>query len=294
MYGWRFRLPARDHDGTVCLNPQRRVHTVQHNDDFQQVKASAGPTGRRKALLDYLLPAGSAQVEELADHFGVSRMTVHRDLRLLEEQGIVRRVHGGVTVRSSSLADSTILYRARLADAEKDALARAAAELVEPGQAVILDDSTTVGHLAAHLVDCKPLTVITSSLTIIDTLKDAPGIETICLGGHYNARFNAFFGYLCEQAVGSLRANTLFMSTSTILGLIAFHQQEEVVKTKRALMEAADRKILLIDSSKFGKTSLIKLAMLTEFDQVITDSGLSQADADALLKDGVKLTIVET
>jgi DeoR/GlpR family transcriptional regulator of sugar metabolism len=266
---------------------------VQHNDDFQQVKASAGPTGRRKALLDYLLPAGSAQVEELADHFGVSRMTVHRDLRLLEEQGIVRRVHGGVTVRSSSLADSTILYRARLADAEKDALARAAAELVEPGQAIILDDSTTVGHLAAHLVDCKPLTVITSSLTIIDTLKDAPGIETICLGGHYNARFNAFFGYLCEQAVGSLRANTLFMSTSTILGLIAFHQQEEVVKTKRALMEAADRKILLIDSTKFGKTSLIKLAMLTEFDLVITDSGLAPSDADALLKDGVKLSIVE-
>ena len=84
------------------------------------------------------------------------------------------------------------------------------------------------------------------------------------------------------------------MSTSTVLGLTAYHQQEEVVKTKRALMEAADRKVLLIDSTKFGKTSLIKLASLTEFDQVITDSGISAAEADALRKDGVNLTVVET
>ena len=253
----------------------------------------AGPVRRRRALLDYLLPAGSAQVDELADHFGVSRMTVHRDLKILEEQGIVRRVHGGVTVRSSNLADSTILYRSRLADSEKDALARAAVERVEPGQAVILDDSTTAVHVAAHIVSRKPLTVISSSLSVIETLKDAHGIETICLGGHYNPRFNAFFGYFCEQAVGSLRANILFMSTSTVLGSTAYHQQEEVVKVKRALMDAADSKVLLIDSSKFGRTALIRLAALTEFDEVITDNGLPQEDADALRKDGVNLRVVE-
>ena len=160
-------------------------------------------------------------------------MTVHRDLKILEEQGIVRRVHGGVTVRSSNLADSTILYRSRLADTEKDALARAAVERVEPGQAVILDDSTTAVHLATHLVSRTPLTIIGSSLSVIDALKDARGIETICLGGHHNPRFNTFFGYFCEQAVGSLRANILFMSTSTVFGATAYHQQEEVVKVKR-------------------------------------------------------------
>ena len=83
------------------------------DDRTRNVKPSSGPVGRRKALLDYLLPNGSAQVDELAAHFGVSRMTVHRDLKVLEEQGIVRRVHGGVTVHSSNLADSTILYRSR-------------------------------------------------------------------------------------------------------------------------------------------------------------------------------------
>ena len=267
---------------------------VDFDDDVRRsTRPSVGPTGRRKALLEYLLPVGSAQVDELADHFNVSRMTVHRDLKMLEEQGIVRRVHGGVTVRSSNLADSTILYRSRLADREKDALARGAAELVEPGQAIILDDSTTAVRVASRLVGIQPLTVITNSLTVVDKLKDTHGIETICLGGHYNARFNGFFGYVCEQSVRALRANILFMSTSTVLGAVAYHQQEEVVKTKRALMEAADRRVLLIDSSKFGKTALIKLAALNEFDLVITDSGIPPADADTLRQNGVQLRIVE-
>ena len=256
-------------------------------------KPASGGGARRKALLDFLLPAGSAQVDELATHFGVSRMTVHRDLKFLEEQGIVRRVHGGVTVRSSSLVESTILYRSRLCDAEKQAMARAAVEMVEPGQAIILDDSTTICHMGPLLVGCKPLTVITNCLTVIDTLKDAHGIETLCLGGHYNARFNAFFGYVCEQAVASLRANTLFMSTSAVFAGTAYHQQEEVVKTKWALMHAVERRVLLVDSSKFGKTALIKLAGLTEFDLVITDSGIAPVDAEALRNSGVQLRIVE-
>jgi DeoR/GlpR family transcriptional regulator of sugar metabolism len=263
------------------------------DDGLHVVRPSAGPTGRRKALLDYILPLGSAQVDELADHFGVSRMTVHRDLKILEEQGIVRRVHGGVTVRPSNLVDSTILYRSRLADREKDALARAAVDLVEPGQAIILDDSTTALRVAGELVTRQPLTVITNSLTVVDKLKESRGIETICLGGHYNPRFNGFFGYVCEQSVASLRANILFMSTSTVLGATAYHQQEEVVKTKRALMEAADKRILLIDSSKFGKTALIKLAALSEFDLVMTDSGIAASDAEALRKAGVELRVVE-
>ncbi len=262
------------------------------DDRPRNVKPSSGPVGRRKALLDYLLPVGSAQVDELAAHFGVSRMTVHRDLRVLEEQGIVRRVHGGVTMRSSSLVESTILYRSRLADAEKEALAHAAAEMVEPGQAIILDDSTTVSRMAPLIVACKPLTVITNSLTVIDMLKGAHGIETVSLGGHYNPKFNAFFGYICEQSVATLRANTLFMSTSTVFGATAYHQQEEVVKTKRALMDAVDRRVLMVDSSKFGITALIKLANLNEFYTVITDSGIAAADAETLRKSGVQLRIV--
>lgn len=252
-----------------------------------------GATERRRQIFDYVLRAGSAQTDELAARFAVSRMTVHRDLNMLAEQGGVRRVHGGVTVRSSNLIESTFLYRSRLAEREKEAVARAAAEMIEPGQAIIVDDSTTAGRLTAFIPGRKPLTVITNSLTVIENLKDAHGIEIICLGGHYNPRFNAFFGYVCEQAVSSLRANILFMSTSTVLGDCAYHQQEEVVKMKRALMAEADQRVLLVDSTKFGITALIRLANLTEFDRVITDSGISPSEAEMLRQKGVKLQIAQ-
>lgn len=247
---------------------------------------------RRRALIEYVFRAGSAQVEELASHFGVSRMTIHRDLDILDTQGIVRKVYGGVTVRASNLVESNVLYRSHVSEREKQALAQAAAEMIEPGQAIIVDDSTTAAHLASFIPARKPLTVITNSLTMIEQIKDTHGVKTICLGGDYNPRFNAFFGYMCEQSIASLRANTLFMSTSTAYGGAAYHQEQDVVKTKRALMAAVDRRILMLDSSKFGMTALIKVAALSEFDVVLTDSGIPRAEADALRKDGVKLRIV--
>ena len=261
--------------------------------DKPEAEGSLKPSGRRRILLEHVLRTGSAQLDELAAQFGVSRMTVHRDLDALASQGIVRRVHGGVTVRSSNLVESNFLYRSRLAEREKQAIAFAAAELVEPGQAIIIDDSTTAGRLTSFIPARKPLTVITNSVTVVEQLKESHGIETICLGGRYNPRFNAFFGYVCEKAISSLRANTLFMSASTVFSGVAYHQQEDVVKTKRALMGVADKRVLLVDSSKFGVTALIRLAELSEFDVVLTDSGVAPTEAEMLRQNGVNLRIVQ-
>ena len=108
-------------------NVHRRINGTDahamHNSNGDSVDTetddkAAKPKERQRVLIDYVLRLGSARIDELASHFGVSRMTVHRDLTALEEQGVVRRVHGGVTVRSSNLVESTFLYRARLADRE--------------------------------------------------------------------------------------------------------------------------------------------------------------------------------
>lgn len=246
---------------------------------------------RRQMLLDHIMKAGSAQVDELAAQFAVSRMTVHRDLDVLVEQGLVRKVHGGVTMHPSSLVESNLIYRSQLAAKEKAAIARAAAAYIEPGQAIILDDSSTVAALVYHLPALKPLTVITNSLGVIDRLKDAHGVKTLCLGGDYNPRFNAFFGLLCEQAIASLRANTLFMSTSAVIGSLAYHQEEDVVKAKRALMAAVDRRILLVDSTKFAMTALNRLAGLSDFDLIITDEGIGPAQVAALRDENINVVV---
>ena len=248
---------------------------------------------RRKLMLELIIRAGSAQVEDLASRFGVSRMTIHRDLDALTERGMVRKQHGGVTLHESGSVESSFSYRTHLAERQKSAIARAAAALVHPGESVILDESTTTLCIAPHLSAKGPLTVITNGIAMIDRLKEAHGIRLISIGGTYNARLNAFFGLICETTMASLRANVLFMSTSAVDGDAAYHQDEEVVKTKRAFMASARRKVLMVDSSKFGVTALNRMAGLDAFDAVITDAGLPEPERDRLREAGAALTVVD-
>ncbi|MCK0770185.1 DeoR/GlpR family DNA-binding transcription regulator [Chromohalobacter canadensis] len=241
-----------------------------------------GAPARRQAMLDYLIQAGSAQVDELAERFGVSRMTVHRDLDSLSEQGMVNKQHGGVTTRSSSVFESNFALRSHIAAREKQALARAALEEIAPGQAVMLDDSTTASELASLLPTREPLTVITNGLESIGRLKAASGIKLITLGGDYQPRFNATFGLLCEQTLANLRASVAVLSASAILGTTAYVQDPAVTQIKRAQMAAAERRILLIHSAKFGHSALHRLADLSEFDLVLIDAGLSAEHRAAL------------
>ena len=246
---------------------------------------------RRRQVLDAVAEAGSAQVDELASRFAISRMTVHRDLDDLAGRGLVRKVHGGATTRSSALVESDIASRHTVAEAEKQAIAGLAAGFIEPGQAIIIDDSTTAAALVPLLPALGPLTVLTNSLGAIQALAGMHGIKIICLGGSYLPTYHAFFGLVCEQAIASLRASTLFMSASTVIGHAAYHQEELVVKTKRALMRIADRRILMVGSAKFGMTALNRLADLSEFDVVLSDSGLDPQRRTDLVNAGIDLRI---
>jgi DeoR/GlpR family transcriptional regulator of sugar metabolism len=257
------------------------------------IRSARAIENRRKLMLEQIMRSGSAQVEDLASRFGVSRMTVHRDLDALAERGTVRKQHGGVTLHETGSVESSFSYRTHLAERQKLAIARAAAALIQPGQSVILDESTTTLCMVPHLSSKTPLTVITNGLAMIDTLKEAHGIRLIGLGGTYNTRLNAFFGLICETTVASLRAGLLFMSTSAIDGGYVYHQDEEVLKTKRAFMASAARSILIADSSKFGATALNRMAGLDAFDAVITDSGLAEPAREQLRDAGTALTIVD-
>lgn len=247
---------------------------------------------RRQTLLNHMIQVGSAQVEDLASLLKVSKMTVHRDLDALAEQGIIRKVHGGATVQPTNQIESNLMYRTHIASNTKRAIARAAAAHVTSGQAIIIDDSTSTASIPQFLAHTTPLTVITNSLTVVDGLKGRYGTKIICLGGDFNPKFNAFFGLLCEQSVSTLHANTLFMSTSAVVGTDAYHQEQDVVKTKRALMNAVDRRVLLVDSNKFNMTALNKLAPLTSFDLVITDDGISPETESILKQAKINLQIV--
>lgn len=248
---------------------------------------------RHDALTELVLSAGSMRIEELAEIFGVSTMTVHRDLDTLDAKGILRKSRGVATAVATSLFESSPDYRARQHQAAKKAVARAAFSLVEPGQAVILDDSTTVLHLAEMLPQRQPLTVITNFQRIMTAMVGHPGIALIALGGQYYQWCDAYMGALTISALRALRADVLFMSTPGITDDICFHQHHEGALVKRAMFDSAARRILCVDNSKFTQRALHAHIALTEFDAVIVDSGIGHADLSRLQDKGINVIVAE-
>lgn len=240
------------------------------------------PADRQSELADLVMREGSVSPQQISEIFGVSLMTAHRDIDQLVKAGMVQKYYGGVTALPSAVFDSSIHFRSRSARAEKAAIARTAATLVEPGMVVLLEDSTTTLALAHELVDVAPLTVITNFPAIIDVLKGHDEIRLIMLGGVYSAGHDAYLGLPCIDAVGRVRADIHFSSTSAMSTTQAFHSEQDVVLVKRAMMSVSTRSVLLMDHHKIGRAALHSLAPLTEFTDLIVDDGTEPETLAAL------------
>ena len=248
---------------------------------------------RRDAIAEHISQVGYARLDEIAERFAISRMTVHRHVEALAKQGMVRKLHGAVTVQPSALYESAFRFRASVAVEEKRALANAALAYVEAGQAIMLDDSTTATMLADRLVEVAPLTVVTNSVAAAQTLQAVEEIDLISLGGSYNRIYHAYVGLVCEQAISRLCVHTLFLSASAAQGAQAYIQDQQIVRIKQAMMAVAQRRILMLDHHKFERVALHALGELSAFDIVLTTSELGPARVDALRKAGVAIEVVK-
>ena len=248
---------------------------------------------RRQGLMtEYLLERGSVPIKDLAKQFDVSLITIHRDLDELERQGVLMKLRGRVTAQPSSFFDSNVRYRLRAARKEKEALARFALRQVEPGQSVMLDESTTALMLAKLLPEKAPLTVITNFSLVLDELDGVRGIDLILLGGQYLPALDAFGGAVCEAALSAVRADVLFMSTSAVSDCLALHQDQEIMRGKRAMMASSKHRVLLVDHTKFDKVALHRLAHLRDFDLVVTDTGTDSTELAKLREASVPFEVV--
>ncbi|MCE0505848.1 DeoR/GlpR family DNA-binding transcription regulator [Roseivivax sp. GX 12232] len=226
---------------------------------------------RRQMIAEAVMEAGTMRIEDLAARYDISLMTAHRDLDDLAERGLLRKTRGIVSAAPTSLIEASDVYRAVRQSEEKAAIAAAALEFVEPGQAIFMDDSTTVGQMAPLLAAKTPLTVITNSLRLMTELSDVRDVTLLGLGGQFHKWCHAFMGRMTTNEIGRLRADTLFMSISAIIDDIVFHQSPEMVDTKRAMFDSAKRRILLADHTKFERRALHGLVALRDFDAVIVD-----------------------
>lgn len=238
----------------------------------RQRKADA----RQRLIAEHVVAQGSSSPQELSSAFGVSIMTIHRDLEVLERRGVVRRFHGGVTAQPSGVFEAQMSYRMMTGIEEKGSIAAAALRFVEPGMSVLLDDSTTVMHMIPGIAERTPLHVATTFLEGLRQLSQIAAkaqLTVIGLGGVYDVPHDSFVGMQCIEQVKGIQADALFMSTSAISTTDAFHQEERIVALKRAMVQAATRRYLLVDHTKLGRVALHKIVPLDMFDLIITDAG---------------------
>ncbi|NGM13883.1 DeoR/GlpR family DNA-binding transcription regulator [Verrucosispora sioxanthis] len=247
---------------------------------------------RHAAILDRVRVTGGVRVGELAAEFGVSEMTVRRDLDLLHERGLLAKVHGGATVAGAT-DEPGFQAKSVRQQAEKTAIAARAAQLVRPGAAIALSAGTTTAELARHLVDVPALTVVTNSLPVADILHErGRADQTVVLTGGVRTPSDALVGPLAVGAVRTLHLDLLFLGVHGITERTGFTTPNLTeAETNRALVAAADRLVVLADHTKWQTVGISAIADLGTADVLVTDDRLTP-QARRVLSDRVGELIV--
>lgn len=228
------------------------------------------PAQRRQEILR-AVRSGATHVADLATSFGVSEMTVRRDLLELARDGKIERVRGGALSASDEPPfEKTAVERL---DA-KDRIGAAAAALVEDGQTVMVDIGTTTLQAARHLHG-RNITVVTSSLAVYEELVPDPAIELVLPGGVVRRNYRSLVGVLAEDTLRQLRADVCFLGTSAVDHELGVWDSTMVeVPIKRAMIAASRCVALLADADKFSSAGLVRVCDASAIHHVVTDGPL--------------------
>jgi len=251
---------------------------------------------RQTLILERVREQGGVRVTDLVRELGVSDMTVRRDLELLDERGLIEKVHGGAAaIDGSALFEPGFTAKSVLMEAEKGLIAASAASLVAPGTAIAISAGTTTFALARRLTDIPGLTVLTNSVPVADVLyKDGRSDQTVILSGGVRTPSDALVGPFAVEVIRSLHVDSVFMGTHGMdsrSGLTTPNILE--AETNRALIEAGRRLIVLADHTKWGTIGISSVARLENADTVITDSGLDPAARSQLASAVRRLIVVD-
>jgi len=241
---------------------------------------------------------GIANNKDLTKRLEVSDMTIRRDLRELSKENIITLIPGGAVLKRNSPIDTgEEKYLIQTAESvmleEKIKISRKAASLVEPNDIIIIDTGSTTENLPKFIPENMPLTVICYTLNILFNVYENKNWKLVFPGGNFHNNTLMFESPEGIEVIKKIRANKAFISAAGVsekLGVTCATDYEK--ETKKAVFESSDTKILLIDSSKFGKIKISHFADLTDFDIVITDSGISNECEEVIKNSGTKLYIV--
>ena len=246
---------------------------------------------RRDEILQVIEQQGFVSLQELVTRLGASESTVRRDLEHLDGIGQIRRTRGGAAYTGESI--TPFEERFRSASREKQTIGKVVADLIQPGETILLDGGTTTLEVARGLAG-KTLQVVTNSLPIANLLAQQQNIELILIGGYLYPRTGVALGPLAESALREVHVPRVIMGTGGITEKGLFNSNTLLVECERLMLEAAEEVWVVADSSKFGRSALAHLCELSKVTRMIVDSGLSDSWREIIRGVGIELTIAET
>ncbi len=251
---------------------------------------------RLKLELELIEKSNFLSVKQLADKLNVSQMTVRRDLSKLEKMDSVKIVYGGVTPATHSPIDSLdySLESEQSKNIElKRAIAERAIQFLEPNDVIFLDSGTTIQMMAEQIPPNVPYTIITSSFNTLEIITKLPECTIISNGGIYSKKSRVFYDLDSTSSMRKYRANKAFLGATGYeleLGLTCSYLEDAPLKQE--MIRSSKLRILLLDSTKFGKVSTCMFAKIDEFSAVITDKGIPDEYVTDIHQHGVDLIIV--
>ncbi|MHC4718042.1 MAG: DeoR/GlpR family DNA-binding transcription regulator [Planctomycetota bacterium] len=248
---------------------------------------------RRAKALQIINRKGFVSIGELVELLGVSESTVRRDMEALENQGVLRRAHGGVISLAEPPASRLgFADRAGTAVEEKAAIAAVIAEMIEDDQTVILNGGTTCFRLAEALRG-RRLSVVTNSVPIAALLGSELSTEVTMVGGYLYPRTGVTLGTSAVEMLGTLRAARAVMSCAAANPNGVFNVNEMMTAVEQRMIEVADEVILAVDHTKFGKRAIARLCEWKDVDVVVTDAGIDAESRRWLDELGPRLVVAE-
>ena len=245
---------------------------------------------RRNRLLELIRVRGFAALPDLASELNVSESTIRRDLEQLEVDGSAKRTHGGVfyTGPKPKLQHFDNIQSRRFA--EKQDIARYAANLIEDGDTILLDGGSTTYELARLLVG-RALQVITNSLPVANLFMGSETADLVMIGGYIHAKTGVALGPYASKMLSDLNCRHAFLSAAGIHQEGLFNSNLLLVEIERTMMDSAEQVYVLADSSKFGRKSLSKLCDLKDAQNIVVDASIDQQWKTRVSDSGIKLHI---
>ncbi|ABR73504.1 DeoR/GlpR transcriptional regulator [Actinobacillus succinogenes] len=250
------------------------------------------PVERLRIELELIRKHGVISISALMEKLNVSHMTIRRDIQKLESEGKVISVSGGVQLLERLTVELPHDDKSRLSHEQKEKIGKAAANLIPENCVVYLDAGTTTLEIAKYITEREDLLLVTNDFVIANYLMVNGKCRLIHIGGTVNKANRSSVGELAAQALRQLSIDLAFISTSSwnLAGLTT--PDEDKISVKRAIIQASRRKVLVSDSSKYGKVATFSLFPLTTFNRIICDKGLVINAQEKIHKMDVELSLV--